>query len=141
LSALLSALCDAGYRVSLETSGALAIEPVTQSRPCRRCKDSRIREESRNLYEQLAQLRETDLVKFVICSRADYEWSCSKVTELGLSTRCAVLFSPSASELPARELAEWVLADRLPVRFQLQLHKSSGATNLVASHPIPILGA
>jgi len=59
----------------------------------------------------------------VICSREDYEWSCSKVSELGLTARCSVLFSPSASQLPARELADWVLADRLPVRFQLQLHK------------------
>jgi 7-carboxy-7-deazaguanine synthase len=80
-------------------------------------------EESRNLYEQLAKLRDSDLIKFVICSREDYEWSCSKVSELGLTARCSVLFSPSASQLPARELADWVLADRLPVRFQLQLHK------------------
>jgi 7-carboxy-7-deazaguanine synthase len=121
---LLTALCDAGYRVSLETSGALPIETV-DPRVVRvvDVKTPGSGEESRNLYEQLAQLRETDLVKFVICSRADYEWSCGKVRELGLAARCAVLFSPSASELPARELADWVLADRLPVRFQLQLHK------------------
>lgn len=121
---LLTALCDAGYRVSLETSGALPIEAV-DPRVVRvvDVKTPGSGEESRNLYDQLAQLRTTDLVKFVICSRSDYEWSCGKVRELGLSARCAVLFSPSASELPARELADWVLADRLPVRFQLQLHK------------------
>jgi 7-carboxy-7-deazaguanine synthase len=121
---LLTALCDAGYRVSLETSGALPIDAV-DPRVIRvvDVKTPGSGEDSRNLYDQLAQLRESDLVKFVICSRSDYEWSCSKVTELGLSARCGVLFSPSASQLPARELADWVLADRLPVRFQLQLHK------------------
>ena len=121
---LLTALCDAGYRVSLETSGALPIEAV-DPRVIRvvDVKTPGSGEETRNLYDQLTQLRATDLAKFVICNRSDYEWSCSKVSELGLGARCAVLFSPSASELPARELADWVLADRLPVRFQLQLHK------------------
>jgi len=121
---LLSALCDAGYRVSLETSGAVPIDAV-DARVVRvvDVKTPGSGEETRNLYEQLARLREADLVKFVICSREDYEWSCAKVTELGLASRCAVLFSPSASQLPARDLADWVLADRLPVRFQLQLHK------------------
>jgi 7-carboxy-7-deazaguanine synthase len=121
---LLTALCDAGYRVSLETSGALPIDAI-DPRVVRvvDVKTPGSGEEARNLYDQLVHLRASDLVKFVICSRSDYEWSCSKVRELGLSARCAVLFSPSASELPARELADWVLADRLPVRFQLQLHK------------------
>lgn len=121
---LLTALCDAGYRVSIETSGALPIDAI-DPRVVRvvDVKTPGSGEEARNLYDQLADLRASDLIKFVICSRSDYEWSCSKVQELGLSARCAVLFSPSASELPARELADWVLADRLPVRFQLQLHK------------------
>jgi 7-carboxy-7-deazaguanine synthase len=121
---LLTALCDAGYRVSLETSGALPIDAV-DARVVRvvDVKTPGSGEESRNLYEQLSNLRESDQIKFVICSREDYEWSCAKVKELGLSARCSVLFSPSASQLPARELADWVLADRLPVRFQLQLHK------------------
>jgi 7-carboxy-7-deazaguanine synthase len=121
---LLTALCDAGYRVSLETSGALPIEAV-DPRVVRvvDVKTPGSGEEARNLYDQLAHLRESDLIKFVICSREDYEWSCAKVYELGLTARCSVLFAPSASELPARDLADWVLADRLPVRFQLQLHK------------------
>jgi 7-carboxy-7-deazaguanine synthase len=121
---LLAALCDAGYRVSLETSGALPIDAV-DPRVVRvvDVKTPGSGEESRNLYEQLANLRDSDLIKFVICSREDYEWSCTKVSELKLTARCSVLFSPSASQLPARELADWVLADRLPVRFQLQLHK------------------
>lgn len=121
---LLAALCDAGYRVSLETSGAMSLEAV----------DPRVvmvvdvktpgsGEESRNRYEELARLGAKDLVKFVICGREDYEWSRAKVAELGLAERCAVLFSPSHEQLPARDLADWMLEDRLPVRLQIQLHK------------------
>ena len=62
-------------------------------------------------------------MKFVICSRADYEWSRERLGALGLPPECTVLFSPSHEQLPARELADWILADRLPVRFQIQLHK------------------
>ncbi len=68
-------------------------------------------------------MRPSEQIKFVICDRADYEWSRAKLAELDLPSRCTVLFSPSADQLPARELADWILADRLPVRFQLQLHK------------------
>jgi len=71
----------------------------------------------------LARLNRHDLVKFVICSRADYEWSRERLGALGLPPGCTVLFSPSHEQLPARELADWILADRLPVRFQIQLHK------------------
>jgi 7-carboxy-7-deazaguanine synthase len=119
---LLEGLCDAGYRVSLETSGAMPLAAV----------DARVNrvvdvktpgsgEERRNRYEDLALLRPEEQAKFVICDRADYEWSRTRLAELGL--RCGVLFSPSAEQLPARELADWILADRVPVRFQLQLHK------------------
>jgi 7-carboxy-7-deazaguanine synthase len=80
-------------------------------------------EERRNRYDELAGLRAPDQVKFVICGREDYEWSRTKLRELALAERCAVLFSPSHEQLPAHELAEWVLEDRLPVRFQIQLHK------------------
>jgi 7-carboxy-7-deazaguanine synthase len=121
---LLQELCTQGYRVSLETSGAMALADV----------DARVvlvvdvktpgsGEESRNRYAELARLTRKDLVKFVICSRADYEWSVAKLRELALDSRCTVLFSPSHEELPARDLADWVLEDRLPVRFQIQLHK------------------
>lgn len=121
---LLGALCDAGYAVSLETSGALDIAAV----------DSRVMvvldiktpdsgESERNLWENLGRLKPEDQIKFVICSRNDYDWSKSVVAERQLEQLCEVLFSPSWGQLPARELAEWVLADRLPVRFQLQLHK------------------
>jgi 7-carboxy-7-deazaguanine synthase len=80
-------------------------------------------EEQRNRYDELGRLDAKDLVKFVICGREDYEWSCAKLRELALTERCTVLFSPSAEQLPARNLADWILEDRLPVRFQMQLHK------------------
>ena len=122
--ALLSALADAGYRVSLETSGAMPIEAV-DPRVIRvvDVKTPGSGEEPRNRYDQLALLRPLEQIKFVLCDRADYEWSRDKLAELQLQQRCQVLFSPSHEQLPARELADWILADRLPVRFQIQLHK------------------
>ena len=119
---LLVGLCDANYRVSLETSGAMPLASI-DARVIRvvDVKTPGSREASRNRYDDLALLRPEEQIKFVICDRADYEWSRDKLAEL--EPRCAVLFSPSAGQLPARELADWILADRLPVRFQLQLHK------------------
>ena len=121
---LLQRLCDAGYNVSLETSGAIDISDV-DPRVSRvlDIKTPGSMEAARNRWENLPLLTAHDQVKFVICDRADYEWSRGKVAHLKLDTRCTVLFSPSAEQLPARELADWILADRLPVRFQLQLHK------------------
>ena len=121
---LLTRLCDAGLRVSIETSGAMALSEVDP----RVVKVVDVKtpgsgEEGRNRYEELAHLAATDLVKFVICSRDDYEWSRARLKQLGLPAACTVLFSPSHEQLPARELADWILADRLPVRFQIQLHK------------------
>lgn len=121
---LLTQLCDAGCRVSLETSGAMPLEGVDE----RVVKVVDVKtpgsgEESRNRYEELARLGGRDLVKFVICDRGDYEWSCAKFRELGLEGRCTVLFSPSHEQLPARQLADWIVEDRLPVRLQIQLHK------------------
>jgi 7-carboxy-7-deazaguanine synthase len=121
--ALLTALCDAGYRVSLETSGALPVEAV-DPRVVRvvdvKTPDSG--EERRNLYAQLGTLRPQDQIKFVICSRADYEWSRARLAGL-VASGSGVLFSPSHGQVQARQLAEWILQDRLPVRFQVQLHK------------------
>ena len=121
---LLTGLCDAGYRVSIETSGAMPLAAV-DPRVIRvvDVKTPGSKEQSRNRYKDLSLLRPDEQVKFVICDRADYDWSRARVAELGLAQRCTVLFSPSAEQLPARELADWILADRLPVRFQLQLHK------------------
>jgi 7-carboxy-7-deazaguanine synthase len=122
--ALLKLLCDAGLRVSLETSGAMPLEAVDP----RVVKVVDVKtpgsgEERRNRYAELERLGPNDLVKFVICGRHDYEWSRAQLAELKLPGRCTVLFSPSHEELPARELADWILADQLPVRFQVQLHK------------------
>jgi len=121
---LLRMLCDAGLRVSLETSGAMPLADVDP----RVIKVVDVKtpgsgEEQCNRYEELAALGSRDLVKFVICSREDYEWSRAKVRELGLPAGCTVLFSPSHEQLAARALADWILEDRLPVRLQIQLHK------------------
>ncbi|NUS39507.1 MAG: 7-carboxy-7-deazaguanine synthase QueE [Lysobacter sp.] len=122
--ALLRRLCDAGYGVSLETSGALDIGEV-DPRVSRvvDIKTPGSGEVARNLWENLALLTPHDQVKFVICSRADYEWARDVVAEHRLHERCDVLFSPSFAQVDARALADWIVADRLPVRFQLQLHK------------------
>jgi 7-carboxy-7-deazaguanine synthase len=121
---LLTQLCDANYRVSIETSGAMPLADV-DARVIRvvDVKTPGSGEERRNRYEDLALLRPEEQIKFVICDRADYEWSRARLGSLLLTTKCQVLFSPSAEQLPARQLADWILADRLPVRFQLQLHK------------------
>ena len=121
---LLEGLCDAGLRVSLETSGALSLEGVDPRVVCVvDVKTPASGEASRNRYEELERLQSKDLVKFVICDRPDYEWSRAKVSELKLAGRCGVLFSPSHEQLPARQLADWILEDHLPVRLQIQLHK------------------
>ncbi|MGC8518493.1 MAG: 7-carboxy-7-deazaguanine synthase QueE [Steroidobacteraceae bacterium] len=121
---LMRRLCDAGSRVSLETSGALSLAGI-DPRVVRvvDVKTPGSGEEARNRYEELASLSAQDQVKFVICDRADYDWSVARVLELALAERCTVWFSPSYEQLPARELAEWILADRLAVRLQVQLHK------------------
>ena len=122
---LLSTLCDEGFAVSLETSGAMPIDNV-DSRVSRvmdlKTPDSG--ESHRNRYENIELLNPHDQVKFVICSRADYEWARFKLAEYNLPTKVTeVLFSASHEELPHRDLADWIVADRLPVRFQMQLHK------------------
>lgn len=121
---LLANLCDAGYDVSLETSGALDIADV-DPRVSRvvDLKTPGSQEQARNRLDNLPLLTARDQVKFVLCSRSDYEWARALVFENGLHKRCAVLFSPSKLELEPRDLADWIVADRLPVRFQMQLHK------------------
>ncbi len=121
---LLQALCDAGYLVSLETSGALDIS-ATDPRVIRvmDLKTPGSGEVERNLYENIDYLQAQDQVKFVICSQSDYQWTKEKIEEYDLSGRCEILLSPSHNKQDATELAEWILEDRLPVRMQLQLHK------------------
>ena len=121
---LLTKLCDAGYEVSLETSGAMDIAGI-DSRVSRvvDIKTPGSGEHERNRLENLDLLSEHDQLKFVICNHSDYEWARGMLRQHQLQQRCEVLFSPSATELSATELADWILADRLAVRFQLQLHK------------------
>lgn len=122
---LLERLCDAGYEVSLETSGALDVAPV--DRRVVKVVDLKTpgsAEVSRNLYDNIDHLTPNDQVKFVICSREDYEWAVSKLIQYRLDERVdEVLFSPSHQQVTPRQLAEWIVEDNLPVRFQLQLHK------------------
>jgi 7-carboxy-7-deazaguanine synthase len=122
---LLTRLCDEGYRVSLETSGALdvsAVDPRVVKIVDLKTPGSG--EANRNLFANLDRLSTHDEVKFVICDRADYEWARDACATYRLFERVhEVLFSPSHTELPPARLAEWVLEDRLPVRVQIQLHK------------------
>lgn len=121
---LLEQLCEAGFTVSLETSGALDVSGV-DPRVSRivDIKTPGSGEEKRNHWPNLALLTAHDQIKFVLCNRADYDWAVQLVRREALDTRCTVWFSPSKDELSARDLADWIVADRLPVRFQMQLHK------------------
>jgi 7-carboxy-7-deazaguanine synthase len=122
--ALLAKLCDAGYSVSLETSGALDIGEVdTRVSRVVDIKTPGSMEVTRNHWDNLALLTPNDQVKFVICDRADFEWARDVVAKHALHARCDVLFSPSFGQVPARDLADWIVAEALPVRYQLQLHK------------------
>jgi 7-carboxy-7-deazaguanine synthase len=121
---LLHHLCDAGYAVSLETGGANDISGVdARVSKVMDIKTPGSQESKRNRWENLQYISSQDQIKFVICDRADYEWAKAAVAEHALSRRCEVLFSPSYQQLQARELADWILVDRLPVRLQIQLHK------------------
>ena len=122
---LLRRLCDADYNVSLETSGALDIAAVDQRvSVVLDLKTPASRESHRNEYSNIERLKPQDQVKFVICNRTDYEWSRTTVAKYKLLEHTDnVLFSPSWGELQAGELADWILADELPVRMQIQLHK------------------
>ena len=121
---LLTMLCDQGYEVSLETSGAIDISPV----------DSRVvkvvdiktpgsKEVEKNVWKNIEHLLPHDQVKFVICDQADYVWTKEVLNKHLLAEKCQILFSPSHDELPPGMLADWILQDRLPVRLQVQLHK------------------
>jgi 7-carboxy-7-deazaguanine synthase len=121
---LLATLCDAGYSVSLETSGALDIAPV-DPRVCRimDIKTPGSGEVDRNCWGNLHWLTAHDEVKFVLCDRHDYDWAKAALDEHKLASVCPVLFSPVHDQLSATVLAQWILEDRLPVRVQIQLHK------------------
>lgn len=122
---LLGALCDAGFQVSLETSGALEVEGVDpRVSIVMDLKTPGSGEAAKNLYSNIPKLRAKDQIKFVLCGRDDYEWARFKLSEYDLLSRVGeVLFSSSYEQLEPQQLADWIVSDRLPVRFQLQLHK------------------
>jgi len=121
---LLRRLCDRDYEVSLETGGALEIGDIDpRVSIVMDLKTPGSGEERKNLYANIERLRPGDQVKFVICDREDYEWSRARLAEYRLDEISEVLFSPAYGQVSPTELAEWILADRLPVRLQIQLHK------------------
>ena len=121
---LLRQLADKGYNVSLETSGAIDVSTVdARIVKVMDLKTPASAEEHRNLYTNLQYLNAQDQIKFVLCDADDYAWSKAKMAEYQLVQKCEVLFSPSMGQQDPTELAEWILADQLPVRFQVQLHK------------------
>ena len=121
---LLTALCDAGYSVSLETGGAMDIRAVDpRVSVILDIKTPGSGELAKNLWSNLALLKASDEVKFVLCDRADYDWAKQQLAEHKLNQTCPVIFSPVYSQVNPSDLAAWVLADKLPVRMQVQLHK------------------
>lgn len=121
---LLSLLCDEGYQVSLETSGAIDMKNIDE----RVCKIMDIKtpaseEADKNNMDNLKYITAHDQIKFVICDRSDYEWARDIIHDMQLFERCELLFSPSHEQLDATQLADWILTDQLPVRLQIQLHK------------------
>lgn len=121
---LLQVLCDAGYSVSLETGGKMDIAPVdARVSVILDIKTPASGEEKNMLWTNVDHVKPKDEIKFVLCNRTDYDWAKTKMVELKLVEKCPVLFSPSYHDLPAEQLAAWVLEDNLPVRMQIQLHK------------------
>lgn len=121
---LLRRLCDEDFEVSLETSGAIEISLA--DRRVSRVMDLKTPgsgEVEKNIWDNLKELSSHDQIKFVICSREDYEWAVAQIRERTLDKYCEILFSPSWGQVDPVDLAGWILEDRLPVRFQLQLHK------------------
>ncbi len=121
---LLTHLCDEGYHVSIETSGARSIAAVDKRvMVVMDLKTPDSGEVERNMLSNIPHLKPSDQIKFVLCSREDYQWACSMITEHDLTAHAQILFSPSWGQLNPTVLADWIVQDRLPVRFQLQLHK------------------
>ncbi len=121
---LMERLCDENYRVSIETSGALSIQSIDKRvMIIMDLKTPDSNESEKNDWSNLDYLKPTDQIKFVLCSRNDYDWASQMINQHALNKRCDILFSPSFNELDPKLLAAWILEDKLPVRFQLQLHK------------------
>ena len=122
--ALMTSLCDEGYQVSIETSGALDVSDI-DPRVIRviDIKTPGSAEVDKNLWRNFENVRSTDQLKFVICDRADYEWAKAQLPKLKVERSEQILFSPSHQQITATELADWIVADALDVKFQTQLHK------------------
>ncbi|MDW3094221.1 MAG: 7-carboxy-7-deazaguanine synthase QueE [Gammaproteobacteria bacterium] len=121
---LLEKLCDHGYQVSLETSGAMPLEDVDpRVKKIMDIKTPDSAEVERNRWENLQCIHHEDQIKFVICSEQDYQWCKQQLETKSLDSICEVLFSPSHEQVDPAQLADWILRDQLPVRFQMQLHK------------------
>ena len=121
---LLTALCNAGYSVSLETGGAIDIANVdARVSVILDIKTPGSNEEKNMLWTNIEYIKSKDEIKFVLCNREDYDWAKAKIIALKLTEKCPILFSPSYHDLKAEELAAWILEDKLPVRMQIQLHK------------------
>ena len=121
---LLTLLCDMGLHVSLETSGAISLQPVDKRvRIVMDIKTPDSKEVNKNRWQNLQYLDQKDQIKFVICSEDDYMWCKQQLEDQNLAAKCEILFSPSDEQLASRQLADWILRDQLNVRFQLQLHK------------------
>lgn len=121
---LLERLCDDGYEVSLETGGAVATDGVDERvAVILDIKTPGSGELAKNKWENLQRLKPNDEIKFVLCSREDYDWAKQLLAEHALNEKCQVIFSPVFSQVTPTDLADWVLADKLPVRMQVQLHK------------------
>jgi len=121
---LLKILCDQGYQVSIETSGACDIATIDKRvMIVMDLKTPDSKECDKNLMSNIQHLKLSDQIKFVLCSRADYDWACKIIQDNDLSKHAQILFSPSWGELEPTQLADWIIQDRLPVRFQYQLHK------------------
>lgn len=121
---LLKKLCDHGYQVSLETSGAMPLEDVDpRVKKIMDIKTPDSAEVERNRWENLQCIHHEDQIKFVICSEQDYQWCKQQLETKSLDSICEVLFSPSHEQVDPAQLADWILRDQLPVRFQMQLHK------------------
>ncbi len=121
---LLTTLCDKGYEVSLETSGAILVDNVdVRVEKVLDVKTPASKEEAKNKFENFSHLSKQDQIKFVICDQQDYQWSKALIEQYSLNKKCEILFSPAHDQLAAVTLASWVLEDQLDVRFQIQLHK------------------
>ena len=121
---LISDLCDLNYQVSIETSGAISVAEIDKRATIvMDLKTPDSKEESKNLYANIDYLKPDDQIKFVICSRSDYDWACEALLKYNLTNKAKVLFSASWQQLNPTYLANWIVEDSLDVRFQLQLHK------------------